>query len=45
MVGFLIGGFAMVDGPNWVLFWVGAALCVLALIVTKVLQSMGYGAD
>lgn len=45
MVGFLLGGVAMVLGPNWVLFWVAAAILAIALIATKVLQSMGYGAD
>jgi ABC-type enterochelin transport system permease subunit len=43
--GFLLGGFALVDGPNWVLFWIAAALCVVALIVARVMQVMGYGAD
>jgi hypothetical protein len=45
MAGFLLGGIAMVAGPNWVLFWIAAALCVLALVVTRVLQVLGYGAS
>jgi hypothetical protein len=45
MIGFLIGGFALVAGPNWTLFWIGAALCVLSLVVARVMQAMGYGAD
>ena len=32
-------------GPNWVMFWVGIALLVVALIVTVVMQRMGYGAN
>jgi len=44
MVGFLLGGFAVV-AQNWVLFWIAAGLCVVALIVAAVLQKMGYGAD
>ena len=30
---------------NWPVFWVAAALLVVALIATVVLQEMGYGAD
>jgi hypothetical protein len=45
MIGFLLGGFALVAGPNWTLFWISVAICVLALIVAKVLQATGHGAD
>ena len=45
MLGFLVGGFALIGGQNWVLFWIGVALCVIAVIVARVLQVMGYGAD
>ncbi len=45
LVGFLLGGFAIVDNQNWVLFWIGAALCVIALVVAGVMQKLGYGAD
>jgi hypothetical protein len=45
MVGFLLGAFALVTGPNWTLFWVAVGLCVAALIVAGVMQKMGYGAD
>jgi hypothetical protein len=44
LVAFLLGGIALVVG-NWVLFWAAAVLLVVALIVTVVLQKMGYGAD
>jgi hypothetical protein len=44
MVTFLMGGIAVVI-QNWPLFWVSAALLVVGLIATKVLQVMGYGAD
>ena len=44
MVAFLLGGIALVMG-NWVLFWVAVGLVVVALIVTVVLQKMGYGAN
>lgn len=29
MVGFLLGGLALVFGPTWVAFWVGAGLAVI----------------
>ncbi|MFP5281834.1 MAG: HGxxPAAW family protein [Actinomycetes bacterium] len=45
LVAFLIGGIALVIGPNWVLFWIAVGLVVVGLIATKVLQRMGYGAD
>jgi hypothetical protein len=45
LLAFLVGGIGMVLGPNWVLFWIGVALAVIALIVTQVLRSMGLGAD
>jgi hypothetical protein len=28
-IGFVIGGVAMCIGPNWVLFWIGAAVVVV----------------
>jgi hypothetical protein len=37
MAGFLVGGFALPMGPNWLLFWIGAGIVVvggvLALVV------------
>ena len=44
MVAFIIGGIAVIL-QNWPLFWASVGLFVLALIATKVLQVMGYGAD
>jgi Co/Zn/Cd efflux system component len=43
MVAFIVGGIAVVI-QNWTLFWICAALLVVALIATKVLQVMGHGA-
>jgi hypothetical protein len=43
MVAFVVGGIAVVI-QNWTLFWVCAGLAAVALIVTVVLQRMGYGA-
>ncbi|HJY45358.1 MAG TPA: HGxxPAAW family protein [Propionibacteriaceae bacterium] len=43
MVAFVVGGIAVVL-QNWTLFWVCVGVAALALIVTVVLQRMGYGA-
>ncbi len=45
LVAVVVIGFGMVPNLNWPVFWVGIALLVVALIVTKVLQTMGYGAS
>jgi len=29
MVGFLVGGLALVFGPNWVVFWIGLGLAAV----------------
>jgi hypothetical protein len=43
MAAFVVGGIAVVR-QNWTLFWVCVGVAALALIVTVVLQRMGYGA-
>jgi len=45
IVAFLVGGVALVLGPNWVMFWIAAALLVVAAIATRVLQVLGHGAE
>ena len=32
IIGFIIGGIALPIGPNWVLFWIGAAIVVVGAI-------------
>lgn len=44
LVAFILGAIGLVIG-NWVIFWVAAALLVAALVVTVIMQKMGYGAD
>jgi hypothetical protein len=44
MIAFLVGGIGVVVAQPW-LFWVGAALVVVGIIVGKVMQMMGMGAD
>jgi hypothetical protein len=43
LVAFIVGGIAVVI-KYWPMFWVAVGLAVVALIVTVVLQRMGYGA-
>jgi membrane protein YdbS with pleckstrin-like domain len=43
LIAFIAGGIAVVI-QNWPLFWASVALAAVALIVTVVLQRMGYGA-
>jgi len=43
VIGFVIGGLAVMD-QNWPLFWIGGAgVVVVAGIVGKVMQMMGLG--
>jgi hypothetical protein len=44
LIAFVVGGIAVVL-RNWPLFWVSVALAVVAIIVTVVLQRLGYGAN
>ncbi len=45
LVGFTIGGVALVIGPSWVMFWVGCALVLVSPIVGLVMSSAGLGGD
>jgi len=44
LVAFIIGAIAVLI-QYWPLFWAAVVLAVVALIVTVVLQRMGYGAN
>jgi hypothetical protein len=43
LIAFVVGAIAVVI-QNWPLFWASVGLAAVALIVTVVLQRMGYGA-
>ncbi|HEY6666086.1 MAG TPA: HGxxPAAW family protein [Propionibacteriaceae bacterium] len=43
LVAFIVGAIAVVF-QYWTIFWAAVGLAVVALIVTVVLQRMGYGA-
>lgn len=44
IVAFLLGGIALVLGPIWIMFWIAVVLLAIAVIATRVLQVLGYGA-
>ncbi len=44
LVAFIVGAIGLVVG-NWVIFWIAAAMIVIALVVTVVMRKMGLGAD
>ncbi len=44
LIAFVVGGIAVVI-QNWPLFWASVGLAAVALIVTVVLQRLGYGAN
>lgn len=43
LVGFLLGGVALLLGPNWLLFAIAVGLCVVGVIVGVTMQKLGYG--
>lgn len=45
LVGFTVGGIAMIIGPNWLLFWIGCVLVVIAPVVGLVMSNAGLGGD
>jgi hypothetical protein len=45
IIGFLIGGIAMVPGPHWVIFWIGTGVAIvgcLTLLFTKTFSTDWY---
>lgn len=44
LIGFTLGGVALLMGPNWVLFWIGVALALGSAVVGKVMSMAGMGA-
>jgi hypothetical protein len=44
LVAFILGAVGVVI-QNWVLFWIAAALLVVSLVATVVLQKLGHGAS
>lgn len=44
LIGWVVGGIGLVL-DNWVMFWVGVALQPVGLVVGKIMQMMGMGAE
>ncbi len=43
LIGFTVGGIAMVIGPNWPAFWVGCGIVVAAPLVGMIMAGAGLG--
>jgi cytosine/uracil/thiamine/allantoin permease len=43
LVGFLLGGIALLFGPSWVLFAIAVGICIVGVIVGVAMQKLGYG--
>lgn len=44
LIGFTVGGLGLVL-DNWLVFWIGVAFAPIGMIVGKVMQTMGMGAE
>ena len=44
LVGFVVGGLGLIL-DNWLVFWIGVALVPVAMIIGKIMQRMGMGAE
>jgi len=40
IIGFIVGGAAMVPAPHWVLFWVGAGIAIVGCLVLAFSKAM-----
>ena len=40
IIGFIIGGIAMVPSPHWVLFWVGAGVAIVGCLILAFSKAM-----
>jgi hypothetical protein len=40
IIGFIIGGIAMVPAPHWVLFWVGSGVAIVGCLVLLFCRAM-----
>lgn len=45
LVGFMIGGIALVPTPHWTVFTIGVVVALVAGPVGLVMARLGYGAD
>ena len=40
VIGFIVGGIAMVPAPHWVVFWVGAGIAIVGCLVLAFSKAM-----
>jgi hypothetical protein len=40
IVGFVVGGAAMIPGPHWPLFWVGAGIAIVGCLILAFSKAM-----
>jgi hypothetical protein len=40
IVGFVVGGAAMIPAPHWVLFWVGAGIAIVGCLILAFSKAM-----
>jgi hypothetical protein len=40
IVGFIVGGIAMVPAPHWVVFWVGAGIAIIGCLILAFSKAM-----
>ena len=40
IVGFIVGGVAMVPSPHWVVFWVGAGIAIIGSLILAFSKAM-----
>ncbi len=45
LIGFTVGGLALIPEPNWVLFWIGVGLTLASAVVGRVMAAAGLGLD
>ena len=40
IIGFIVGGAAMVPAPHWVIFWVGAGIAIVGALILAFSKAM-----
>jgi hypothetical protein len=40
IVGFIVGGVAFIPSPNWIIFWVGAAIAIIGCLILLFSKAM-----
>jgi hypothetical protein len=40
IIGFIVGGVAFIPSPNWIIFWVGAAIAIIGCLILLFSKAM-----